>query len=234
MNKRLKKAQELYNKNDFYSFNDAVDVLLKYKNECATKFDESVDVDVLLGVDTNKGDQVVKSFVELPHGNGKKVKVLVFANDDNIDRALKAGATYAGGEELIADVESGKIADFDKCVATSAMMPKLAKIARVLGPKGLMPNPKLGTVVKDDVTEVVKSLLKGRADVKTAKDGSVKLSIGKLSFSKDNLIDNLKEVIAVLKQARPSSVKANYFKNVYLTTTMGVGIKIKMSEVYSI
>ena len=234
MNKRLKKAYELFNKNELYSFSDAVDVLLKYKENSATKFDESVDIDVLLGVDTNKGDQVVKGFVELPHGNGKKVKVLVFANDDNIDRALKAGATYAGGEELIADVESGKIADFDKCVATSAMMPKLAKIAKILGPRGLMPNPNLGTVVKDDVTKVLKSLLKGRADVKTAKDGSVKLSIGKLSFSKDALMDNLKEVIVVLKQARPASVKANYFKNVYLSSTMGVGVKIKMSDVYSI
>lgn len=234
MNKRLLKAQELYNKNEFYSFVDAFDILAKYKDGCSAKFDESVDIDIVLGVDPNKGDQVIKSFVELPHGNGKKVKVLVFANDNNIDKALEVGATYAGGDELIADVESGKISDFDKCVATSAMMPKLAKIAKILGPRGLMPNPKLGTVVKDDVTDVVKSLLKGRADVKSSKDGSVKLVIGKLSFSKEDLIDNLKEVINVLKQVRPASVKANYFKDVYITTTMGVGIKIKMSEVYSI
>lgn len=232
--KRLKKAYSLFDKDSSYSVSEAIDVLMKYKAECPAKFDESVDVAIRLGVDTNKGDQNIKSFVELPHGNGKKVRIVVFANDDNIDKALAAGAVYAGGEELIAKIEKGELTDFDKCVATTTMMPKLAKVARILGPRGLMPNPKLGTVVNGDVTPVIQSLLKGRSDIKTEKDGSVKLSIGKLSFSKEAINDNLKELVSVLKQLRPASVKANYFKGVFISTTMGVGVNIKMSEIYAI
>lgn len=234
MNKRLKKAYELYNKNEAYTINDAVDLLLKYKENASAKFDESIDLVVKLGIDLNKPDQIIKSFVELPHGNGKKAKVIVFANDDNIDKALKLGAVYAGGDDLIEKVANGSITDFDKCVATTVMMPKLTKIAKILGPKGLMPSPKLGTVVNSDVSSVVSSLLKGRSNIKAEKDGSIKLGIGKLSFDKESIIDNLKEVISVVKQLRPASVKANYFVNVILSTTMGVGVKIKMSEIYSI
>ena len=234
MSKRLEQAYKLYNKDNYFSVAEAISLLMKYRKNCMTKFDEFVDADVLLGVDTNKSDQVIKSFVELPNGNGKKVNVLVFADGKNIDDALSAGAKYAGGEELIASVESGKITDFDKCVATKAMMPKIAKLARLLGPRGLMPNPKLGTVVNGDVSSVVSALLKGRSDLKTAKDGSVKLSVGKLSFTKDQLKANIVEVIAALKQMRPASVKANYFVALTVSTTMGVGVKIKMSEVYAI
>lgn len=232
--KRLKRAYSLFDKNNSYSISEAIDVLMKYKAECPVKFDESVDVAIRLGVDTNKGDQNIKSFVELPHGNGKKVRIVVFANDENIDKALAAGAVYAGGEELISKIEKGELTDFDKCVATTTMMPKLAKVARILGPRGLMPNPKLGTVVNGDVTPVIQSLLKGRSDIKTEKDGSVKLSIGKLSFSKEAMAENFKELISVLKQLRPASVKANYFKGVFISTTMGVGVNIKMSEIYAI
>jgi len=234
MSKRLKKAYSLYNKSEYYTLNDATDLLLKYQSEAGVKFDESVDIVVKLGVDANKPDQLIKSFVELPHGNGKKAKIVVFANDDNIDKAIALGAVYAGGEELIDKVANGTITDFDKCVATTAMMPKLAKIAKVLGPKGLMPSPKLGTVVNGDVSAVVSSLLKGRSNFKAEKDGSVKLGIGKLSFGKEKLLENLKEVISVIKQLKPASVKANYLKDVILSSTMGFGIKIKMSEIYSI
>lgn len=234
MGKRLEQAYKLYNKDSYYNLKEAFDILKKYENSFATKFEEFVDVDILLGLDTNKSDQNIKGFVELPNGNGKSVSVLVFADGKNIDDALTAGATYAGGEELIASVESGKIFDFDKCVATKAMMPKIAKLARLLGPRGLMPNPKLGTVVDSNVADVVKSLLKGRSDIKSAKDGSVKLSIGKLCFSEEQLIGNFKELVSVLKQLRPASVKANYFRSAVISTTMGVGIKIKMGEIYSV
>ena len=234
MTKRMKKAYSLYNRNESYTLNDVMDVLERYKENCSVAFDESVDLVVRLGVDANKPDQIIKGFVELPYGNGKKARVLVFANDDNIDKALKLGAVYAGGEDLIDRVASGEVADFDKCVATTAMMPKLAKIARVLGPKGLMPSPKLGTVVNGDVSSVVSSLLKGRSNIKAEKDGCVKLGIGKISFDRNMLIENFQEVISVLKQLRPASVKANYFGSVFINTTMGVGIKIKMSEVYSV
>lgn len=233
-NKRITKAYNLYNRSDFYTIDGAAEVLAKYQKEASAKFDESVDMVIGLGVDANKPDQIIKGFVELPHGNGKKAKVLVFANDDNIDKALSLGAVNAGGDELIDKVARYEVHDFDKVVATSAMMPKLAKIAKVLGPKGLMPSPKLGTVVNGDVTQVVKSLLKGRSNFKAEKDGCVKLGIGKLSFGKDKIIENLKEVILAIKQLRPTSVKANYFRSVLLNTTMGISIKIKMSEIYSI
>ena len=233
MSKRLKEAQKIFDNTQLYSIDEALEIVEKYKAN-AVKFDESVDVDVKLGVDTNKGDQNLKGFVELPNGNGKKAKVLVFADDDNIDKALKLGAVRAGGDELVAEIAAGKFSDFDKCVATTKMMPKLAKIAKILGPRGLMPNPKLGTVVNGDVSSVVSALLKGRSDLKTAKDGSVKLSVGKLSFTKDKLKANIVEVIAALKQMRPASVKANYFVALTVSTTMGVGVKIKMSEVYAI
>ena len=234
MTKRLKKAYSLYNRDESYTLNDVMDILRKYKENCLAHFDESVDLVVRLGVDANKPDQIIKGFVELPHGNGKRARVLVFANDDNIDKALKLGAIYAGGEDLVDMVASGDVADFDKCVATTAMMPKLAKIARILGPKGLMPSPKLGTVVNGDVSSVVSSLLKGRSNIKAEKDGCVKLGIGKISFDKSMIVDNFKEVISVLKQLRPASVKANYFSNVFISTTMGIGINVKMSEIYSI
>ena len=234
MSKRILEAYKLYNKDNFYSFDEAIDILLKYKEVSSVKFDESVDVVVNLGVDTNKTDQNIKSFVELPNGNGKKVRVLVFANDDNIDKALSIGAVYAGGDELVEKVSRGEVTDFDKCVATTSMMPKLAKIAKILGPRGLMPNPKLGTVVNGDVSAVVSALIKGRSDIKTSKDGSIKVSIGRLTFTKQALIDNLKELISVVKQLKPASVKSNYFRNVFLTSTMGVGIKLKMSDIYSL
>ena len=234
MNKRLKNAYKLFDSSNYYSINEAFDILSNYKNNASAKFNESVDLDVLLGVDTNKSEQNIKGFVELPYGNGKKVKVLAFADGQNIDKALQAGAAYAGGEELINDVFSGKISDFDKCVATKDMMPKIAKLARILGPRGLMPNPKLGTVIENDIDVVIKSLLKGRSDIKTSKDGSVKVSIGKLSFDNEKLIANMKEFISALKQLRPSTVKANFFKGVYISTTMGIGVKIKMSDIYSL
>lgn len=234
MSKRLKKAYSIYNRDEFYTINDACDLVGKYKECACAKFDESVDVVIKLGLDLNKPDQLIKGFVELPHGSGKKSKILVFASDDNIDKALKAGAVYAGGDDLIAKVASGQVSDFDKCIATSTMMPKLAKIAKILGSKGLMPNPKLGTVVNGDVTPVVTSLMKGRSNIKVEKDGSVKMMIGKISFNKDYIIDNLKEVLSVIKQLRPASVKTGYFNSVSISTTMGVGVKIKMNEVYSV
>jgi large subunit ribosomal protein L1 len=232
--KRMKKAYSLYDKNVFYTLDEAIDILMKYKESASAKFDESVDTVIKLGVDTDKPDQVIKSFVELPHGNGKKAKIIVFANDDNIDKALSLGAIAAGGDELIDKVARGEITDFDKVVATTVMMPKLAKIAKILGPKGLMPSPKLGTVVNGSVVPVVQSLIKGRSNFKTEKDGCVKLGIGKMSFGKEKIIENFKEIISVIKQLKPSSVKDNYFNSIILSSTMGVKIKIKMSDIYSI
>ena len=234
MTRRMKKAYSLYNKSEAVSISDAVDLIMKYNKEAGAKFDETVDLVIRLGIDTNKPDQLIKGFVELPHGNGKKAKIIVFANDDNIDKALSLGAIEAGGDELIDKVARGEVDDFDKVVATTAMMPKLAKIAKVLGPKGLMPSPKLGTVVNGDVSSVVKSLLKGRSNFKAEKDGCVKLGIGKISFGKDKIVDNLKEVISILKQMRPATVKASYFNWVVVSSTMGIGVKVKMSDIYSI
>lgn len=234
LSRRLKNAKNLYKQDEYYTISDAIKILSNYKSSCCAKFDESVDIVLRLGVDLNKPDQIIKSFVELPEGNGKKSKVIVFADGENIKKAVDAGALNAGGDELIDMVSNGSVNDFDKCVSTLSMMPKVTKLAKVLGPKGLMPSKKLGTVVDGDVTDIVKSLLKGRSNLKAEKDGSVKLCIGKLSFTDDSILKNLKEVISVIKQLRPASVKSNYFKSVVLSTTMGIGIKIKMSEIYSV
>ena len=233
MSKRLLKIVNFFDKNKEYALSDAFEIIEKYKKECAVKFNESVDLEFKMNIDGKKQDQFVKGFCELPHGNGKKCKILVFANDDNINKTLEAGAVYAGAMELIADVESGKISDFDKCIATPSMMPKLAKIAKILGPKGLMPNPKLGTV-SENLLPVVQSLLKGRVDIKNDKDGYIKLSIGKIDFDSAKLIDNIKEVYSVIKSLRPAAIKNTYFSGVNIGTTMGMGIKLKLSEIYSL
>jgi large subunit ribosomal protein L1 len=231
MSKRLQQAYKLFDKNNVFGLKEALEVLLNYKQEFSCKFDESVDVCFGMNLDPKKADQNIKSFAELPHGNGKTFKIAVFANDENIDKALKAGASYAGADELISSIELGKVTDFDKCVATPLMMPKLAKIAKILGPKGLMPNPKLGTVT-NDVVPVIEALLKGRADFKVDKDGYIKLSIGRLSFPSQLLIENIKEVYSAIKNIKPASVKSTYFDSLSISSSGGVGLKVKLSDLF--
>lgn len=208
-----------------YTLEDAVSVIKKYSDSATVKFPESVDAQITLGVDPTKGEQVVKSTVILPHGTGRKVRVLVFAEGDEIKKALAAGAIEAGGDELIDRVKNGFM-DFDKCIATSGMMRKLVPLAKILGPRGLMPNPKLGTVT-DDVSTTVKSFIGGRLEYRTGKDPIVRVSVGRVGFDSVKLIENIRAVITSIKQAKPSTVKGQYIVKLQLSTTMsGFNVKV--------
>ena len=231
----MEKIQKFVDAENYYSFDEAFDVLNRCHKEGGVKFDESVDLVVKFGLDMNKPDSMIKTFVDLPNGNGKKNKVIVFCNDVSEKELLDAGAIAVGSDDLIAEVASGKLSDFDKCIATSSIMPKLAKIAKILGPKGLMPNQKTGTVVSPaEAVKTVSLLVKGRSTLKVDKDATAKMSIGKVSFNKEQLKANLAEVFGVIKQVKPASVKATYIQNIFLSTTMGVAIKVKVNDVSSL
>lgn len=231
----MEKIQKLVDAENYYSFDEALGLISECHKVGGVKFDESVDLIVKFGLDMNKPDSIIKTFVDLPNGNGKKNKVIVFCNDVSEKELLDAGAVAVGSDDLIADVASGKLNDFDKCVATSSIMPKLAKIAKILGPKGLMPNQKTGTVVSpEDAVKAVSLLVKGRSTLKVDKDASAKMSVGKVSFSKEQLKANLAEVFSVIKQVKPASVKATYIQNIFLNTTMGVAIKVKVNDIGSL
>jgi len=231
----MESIRKLVNADNYYSFDEAFDIINKCREVAGVKFDESVDLVIKFGLDMNKPDSMIKTFVDLPNGNGKKNKVIVFCNDVAEKDLLEAGAVAVGGDDLIADVASGKLTDFDKCVATSSIMPKLAKIAKILGPKGLMPNQKTGTVVSpEEAVKAVSLLVKGRSTLKVDKDASAKMSVGKVSFDKQQLKANLAEVFSVVKQVKPASVKATYIQNIFLNTTMGVAIKVKVNDISSL
>lgn len=213
-----------------YTLEEAVSVIKQYSEKASVKFPESVDAQVILGVDPTKGDQVVKSTVSLPHGTGRTVRVIVFSEGDDIKKALAAGAIQAGGEDLIDKVKNGFM-DFDKCIATSGMMKKLIPLAKILGPRGLMPNPKLGTV-SDDVTATVKAFIGGRLEYRTGKDPVVRVSVGRTTFEAEKIIENVKALINSIKQAKPAAVKGQYIVMLRLSATMsGFNLKIPVSMI---
>jgi len=230
--KQSKRIREyLKNQKDLtkdFTLEEAVALIKDYAQKATVKFSESVDAQVILGVDPTKGDQVVKSTVNLPHGTGRKVRILVFAEGDDAKKALEAGAVEAGGDELIDRVKNGFM-DFDKCIATPGIMKKLAPLGKVLGPRNLMPNPKLGTVTQD-VVEAVKSFIGGRVEYRTGKDPVVRISVGRVSFDAEKIIQNIKELIQSVKQAKPASVKGSYIIKLNLSATMsGFSLKIPAS-----
>ncbi len=204
------------------------DALQKLKELAFAKFDESIDVHANLGIDASKGDQVVRGSVLLPNGRGRKVKVLVFAKGDAAMQAEKAGADYIGGDDLIEKINGGWL-DFNYAIATPDMMGAVGKVAKILGPRGLLPNQKLGTVTFD-VARVVEDLKKGRAFFKNDKTGLVHFSIGKASFDVDKLQENVSAFVRALISAKPSTSKGKYLKKVTLSSTMGVGISINLDE----
>ncbi|OGB86223.1 50S ribosomal protein L1 [candidate division TM6 bacterium RIFCSPHIGHO2_12_FULL_38_8] len=206
----------------------AKDALKKVKDLAYVKFDESVDVSVNLGIDASKGEQVVRGTVALPHGTGKKTRVLVFAEGVKADAARAAGADYVGFEDLVEKIAGGWI-DFEYTVATPDLMPRLGKLEKVLGPKGLLPNKKLGTV-SDDVATVVKELKKGRSFFKNDKYGLVHFGIGKVSFDVEKLHDNFMEFLKVLGSSKPSSAKGKFIKKITVSSTMGVGIHVDVDH----
>lgn len=217
---RKQKVLAALDKEKVYSVADAIDALRPY---CSKKFDETLEIAIRLGIDVTKNDQNIRGMLSLPNGTGKTVRVAVFTENSQ-DDAKKAGADVIGGEELIAKVAEGFV-DFDRVIATPDMMPKMSKVARVLGPKGLMPNPKLGTVTTN-VAEAVKTAKAGQIEYRADKSGIVHAGIGKMSFETSKLVENANALIDQLKKVKPASSKGQYILGCSISTTQGAGLKV--------
>jgi len=224
--KTLKASYGTFDKEKSYSVSEAVKIL---RETSATKFDSTAEIHFTLGIDPRHADQQIRTTTSLPHGTGKSVRVVVFCEDDRVKDALAAGATEAGGQELIDRVIQKGWTDFDVAVATPSMMKNLAKAARILGPRGLMPNPKSGTVTPE-VEKAVKELAAGRLEFRNDKLGLIHSVFGKTSFSQKNLEENLEGIINAVKEAKPAGVKGIYIKRITITSTMGPGIKVECNE----
>lgn len=226
LTKRNKKILEKVDTKKEYSIEEAVKTL---KELSSVKFVESLDVAIRLGVDPRHADQMVRGTVSLPHGTGKEVKVLVIAKGPKIQEALDAGADYAGFEEYLEKIKGGW-ADVDVIIATSDTMADLGKLGKVLGPKGLMPNPKSGTVTMD-VAKAVKEVKAGKIEFRVEKTGIVHTSVGKLNFEVDKLVENTKAFLNTIIKLKPPTAKGQYVKSLYLSSTMGPGLKISKEEI---
>jgi large subunit ribosomal protein L1 len=199
------------------------------KENCTTKFDESLDINILINNKQKKNEINLRSMVNLPSGTGKKVKVAVVCEESKLKEAKDSGADLVGGDDLIEKIKNGEM-NFEKLICSSSMMIKLSKLGKVLGPKGLMPNPKLGTVT-DKIGEAVKNAKAGQVELKNDKDGNIGLSIGKKSFSDDKLIKNFNAVISSLEKEKSNlTIKGDLIKSTYITSTMGVSYKIKLEK----
>ena len=224
--KRLKSAYAGIDRDKFYSLTDAVKAI---KSGAVAKFDETIEIALNLGVDPRHADQMVRGVVELPHGTGKTVRVAVFAKGDKAEEARKAGADLVGADELFEAVNGGTM-DFDRCIATPDMMGLVGRLGKVLGPRGLMPNPKLGTVTTN-VTEAVRAAKAGQVQFRVEKAGIVHAGIGKASFSEDKLAENVKAFVDAISKAKPQGAKGTYLKKVSLSSTMGPGLKLDVATV---
>ncbi len=224
--KRYIEAKKKIEKGKAYPIEEAIKLVL---DTATAKFDETVEVAVNLGVDPRHADQMVRGSVVLPHGTGKQVKVLVFAQGEKEKEAQAAGADYVGGEEFIKKIEEGWL-EFDKVVATPDMMSKVAKLGRILGPRGLMPSAKTGTVTFD-VAKAIKELKGGKIDFKVDKGGVIHAPIGKVSFGAEKLLDNFKALMETIIRLKPASAKGTYIKGITLSSTMGPGIKVDTASV---
>ena len=221
--KKYKKIAEAFDRNQAYDLKSAIEILKKSE----VKFDQTVEIHFNLGVDPKHSDQVVRGTVVLPHGTGRQVRVLVFCKDNNLEVAKAAGADYAGGADLVQKIQEGWL-DFDAVVATPDMMPVISKVARVLGPRGMMPSPKAGTVTVN-VAQTVKELKAGKISYRVDKGANVHAPVGKLSFTADQLVENTKAVIDSVVKNKPQSSKGTYIKSLTLTATMAPGIKLDMA-----
>lgn len=219
--KRLKAALAAMDRAKLYPLADAVQLV---KGNAKAKFDETVEVALNLGVDPRHADQMVRGTVNLPHGTGKTVRVAVFARGDKAEEAEAAGADLVGAEDLAEKIQAGQI-DFDRCIATPDMMPLVGRLGRILGPRGLMPNPKLGTVTPN-VREAVEAAKGGQVQFKVEKAGIVHAGVGKTSFPADQLMANVKAFVDAINKAKPSGAKGTYLKRANLSSTMGPGVKV--------
>ena len=224
--KRYSEAAKLIEKTKTYDLEEAVALV---KKTASAKFDETIEAHFRLGVDGRHADQQVRGAVVLPHGTGKTVKVLVFAKGNKVDEALAAGADYAGGDELVPKIQNEGWLDFDVVVATPDMMGVVGRLGRVLGPKGLMPNPKAGTVTMD-VTKAINDIKAGKIEYRLDKTNIIHVPIGKASFTEDQLADNFQAIMGAIVKAKPSSLKGQYLKSIALSSTMGPSAKVNPSK----
>ncbi|MBQ1844005.1 MAG: 50S ribosomal protein L1 [Lachnospiraceae bacterium] len=225
MMKRGKKYQDAVKSYDKSKQYDAAEAVAIVKKNATAKFDETVEVHIRTGCDGRHADQQIRGAVVLPHGTGKTVRVLVFAKGAKADEATAAGADYVGGEELIPKIQNEGWLDFDVVVATPDMMSVVGRLGRVLGPKGLMPNPKAGTVTMD-VTKAINDIKAGKIEYRLDKANIIHVPVGKASFSEADLADNFQALMDAIVKARPSTLKGTYLKNITITSTMGPGVRV--------
>lgn len=223
--KRLRNIREQIDFNKSYPLTEAVQILC---DNAKAKFDETVEVAMNLGVDPRHSDQMVRGSVSMPNGLGKEVRVAVFAKGDKAEAAKAAGADIVGAEDLMEQIQQGKM-EFDRCIATPDMMGVVGRVGKILGPRGLMPNPKLGTVTPD-VEKAVKEAKSGSVEFKVEKAGIIHAGVGKASFNPNDLVENIKAFAEAVVKAKPSGVKGSYIKSVHVSTTMGPGVQLELSE----
>lgn len=223
--KRLRAVREKIDRTKTYSLSEAVSLI---KGNAKAKFDETIDVAMNLGVDPRHADQMVRGMVQLPHGTGKTLRVAVFAKAGKADEAKAAGADVVGADDLAEQVLAGKV-DFDRCIATPDMMPLVGRLGKVLGPRGLMPNPKLGTVTAN-VADAVKAAKSGSIEFRVEKAGIIHAGVGKASFSEAALQDNVRALIDAIQKAKPTGAKGTYIKKITLSSTMGAGLVVDPSK----
>jgi large subunit ribosomal protein L1 len=227
--KKYNQAKEALDRNKRYDLGEGLRLVTE---SSYARFDESVDVAIRLGVDPRKADQMVRGTVLLPHGTGKTIRVLVFAKGQKEKEASDAGADYSGGDELIEKISGGWL-EFDKAIATPDMMSSVGKLGKILGPRGLMPNPKVGTVTFD-IEKAVKEIKSGKVEFRVEKAGIVHVAVGKVSFGVEKLLENVKALLEVIMRAKPPTSKGVYLKSIGLSTTMGPGVKIDPTSVRTV
>ena len=226
--KRLKSAYEGIDRKAVY---ELVEAVKKIKAAASAKFDETVEIAMNLGVDPRHADQNVRGVVALPHGTGKSVRVAVFAKGPKAEEAQKAGADLVGADDLAEKIQAGEI-NFDRCIATPDMMPVVGRLGKVLGPRGLMPNPKLGTVTTD-VASAIKAVKGGQVEFRVEKAGIVHAGVGKTSFGEDALVENVRAFVDAISRAKPSGAKGTYIKRVSLSSTMGPGVRVEVGSIHA-
>jgi large subunit ribosomal protein L1 len=224
--KRFRAAKETIDRDHLYSVEEAVKLV---KDAAKAKFDETIEVAMNLGVDPRHSDQMVRGLCQLPNGSGRKLRVAVFAKGAKAEEAKKAGADIVGAEDLAEQVQKGVI-EFDRCIATPDMMPLVGRLGKVLGPRGLMPNPKVGTVT-NDVTEAVRGAKGGAVEFRVEKAGIIHAGVGKASFSETKLVENVRAFTDAVMKAKPTGVKGTFVKRISVTSTMGPGVKIEPASI---
>ena len=224
--KRDRAIREGINNEQLYALNEAAHMI---KERARAKFDETIEIAINLGIDPRQSDQLVRGVCELPHGSGRNVRIAVFARGEKAEEAKAAGADIVGAEDIAETIEKGEIG-FDRCIATPDLMPVVGRLGKILGPRGLMPNPKTGTVT-NDLTTTIKSIKQGAVEFRTEKAGLIHVGIGKASFSVENIAGNAQAVIAALLKAKPATMKGSYLKKISLSSTMGPSVQVNPKEI---